>query len=69
MPHGHRHNRAVTQGAVAHRLDGWQWTGRQLYPKAAALCFRRAAWILRNLSPADPLCERLKGALNIRTTM
>ena len=38
--------------AVAHRLDGWQWTGRHLYPKAAAAHFRRAAWILRNLTGA-----------------
>jgi hypothetical protein len=50
---------------VATRLDGWRWEERGRYPKAAAALFRRAAWVLRDVSVAHPLNVRLRTALGL----
>lgn len=47
---------------VASRLEGWQrWrTAPGGYPKAAADCFRRAAWLLRAVTFSEEMVRRLQ---------
>jgi len=49
---------------VATKLDGWCWSNhRRLYPKAAAQCFRRAAWVLRDVGWMQ---KKIQDALGLR---
>jgi hypothetical protein len=54
---------------VAKELEGWRWwTGHGAYPKAAADCFRRAAWLLREVAPSGEVYQRLQRILQHGTT-
>jgi hypothetical protein len=49
---------------VASKLEGWRWRPEHgAYPKAAADCFRRAAWLLRDAATANEVLYRLNAVL------